>query len=398
MSPTTRFPLQREDWQTILGLVLAAFFVRAVWHGIALGADWPDTATYLSAGQAIFRTGFIDSPVTMPLYPVLIAGLGPAMIIWFQIALSALTVGLIYGLSLELSASRFTAMAAGIGVCFYPLLIFYANMRLSETTYVFLILSVFYSFYRGHFLLGSIVLVLSILDRPSIDLLAPVLVVAFCIARNELSWRIVIGRLFLYGAVYIVLMSPWWWHNWLLYGTFVRLDLGAGTFMILENNDLFDKVGLNFEALAPAWKAFDVITDPVARDAAMKAAAVGYIEMHPLHWLWRCVERFCRFWMPVPGSDSLIVNTIALLSTLPVFALALLAVIRFRRREWMRFLPVLLPILYLTLVHSSMHAVARYRLPLDPLLILLASGSVAGLATACGFPFSKPSLPAQLTE
>jgi hypothetical protein len=44
---------------------------------------------------------------------------------------------------------------------------------------------------------------------------------------------------------------------------------------------------------------------------------------------------------------------------------------------WQRRLPLWLPVVFLTTLHLTFHALPRYRLPLDPLLIVVASGSLA---------------------
>jgi len=49
----------------------------------------------------------------------------------------------------------------------------------------------------------------------------------------------------------------------------------------------------------------------------------------------------------------------------------------YSRIRWRVLLPIWLPIIVLTAIHLSFHATARYRLPLDPLLIALASGVLA---------------------
>jgi 4-amino-4-deoxy-L-arabinose transferase-like glycosyltransferase len=380
-------PTIRRD---IVALVVFAFIARLVWHMVAGGADWPDTAVYVSAGRSLFATGSIDSVVMMPLYPILITVFGPDGILWLQIALSSLTVALIYALSLELFASRPAALVAGVIACFYPSLIFYANMRLTETSYIFLTLAGFLACYRGRFFLGSVALVLSVLIRPSMEIVLPLIVIAFSLARGEWELRTILRRVGVYAIVYLVLMSPWWWHNWLLYGAFVRLNLGDATVWILENNELFDRVGLDFTALAPAWEKFFSITDPIARHAAMKAEAFTYIKDRPLHWLWRCADRFMRFWNPVPGSNSLAINIISLASTVPVYLAAVAGFMMLGRRGLMRVLPALLFIGALTALHSLVHAVPRYRLPLEPFLMIVAAYAVAHVVASPSIPERKP--------
>ncbi|WP_112664170.1 ArnT family glycosyltransferase [Microvirga flavescens] len=362
-------------------LTLVALFVRVLWHLYAPDRDWPDTAVYLETGKALLETGRMSSFNYMPLYPVLIAIFGYKHILTFQIVLSALTAGLVYLLSFELFRSRAAALFAGLIFCISPMIVFYANMRLSETVYIFLLLLACLGFYRGQFLIGSIVLVLATLTRPTLDPVAPLLIAAFCFARGEGQWKPVARRVGLYIAVYVVMMAPWWWHNWMLYHSFVRLSVSMGNLLIIENTTLFDKVGLNFEALAPAWQQFH-IADPIARDKAMVAASVDYIKADPLHWLWRCVERTFRFWSPLPGSQSGLVNAVAFVSTVPVMALAVVALLRLSKAQLLKVMPLLLIVAFFTAVHAVTHGISRYRLPLEPFLMIFAGFGLASLLPA----------------
>ena len=410
--------LHRASALTALDLAAVSFVAlvaRIVWHLVVPARDWPDTAVYLQTGHALLSSGFMSSTNYMPVYPLAISLTGHGGIIPVQLVVSAFSAALVQVITFDVFGSRQAALFSGLIAALYPPLIFYANMRLTETLYIALVLMAFASFYRGAFLVGSISLVVSILTRPSLDLLAPLLVVAFCVARRETGPSTIARRLALYGLVYVALMAPWWWHNWHLYHVFVRLDLAMGNLLIIENSDLFDRVGLDFEALAPAWERFYGISDPIARDRAMVDAALDYIRNNPVHWLWRCVDRFVRFWSFVPGSQSRMVNVVSIMTTLPVTALAILALVRLVHfpAKWIRspvenaapgkaedvsiraetapgvrrllpVLPILVLVAYLTAVHTVTHGIPRYRLPLEPFLIVLAGFGASTLATLVG--------------
>jgi hypothetical protein len=364
---TTAAPLA---WRAALILAVLAFALRAAWYLLIPLPDWPDTWVYLESGKSLLESGVAASKRVMPGYPLLIALAGYHGVIWVQIALSAATVGLIVLLAQTLWQSRLAGIVSGIIAAGYPVLIFYANMRLTETTTVFLLLAAFLACYRGHFLVGSGLLVLSILVRPTIDFIAPLLVVLFCVARGEVG-RIIASRLLLYGAVYVAMMTPWWLHNYAQYGTFVRLNLGDGIFMLLENNPLYDKVGLHFGDLAPVFEKFRDVESPVELNEARKVAAWAHIVENPTNWLTHSLDRLRRFWSPTRGY----IDTAAAATAVPVMLAAALAIWRFGSVAFLvRFGPILLLIVYLTLVHSAFHALPRYRMPLEGFLIVLAGG------------------------
>jgi hypothetical protein len=369
----------------IATLSLLALLLRLVWHGVGSNRDWPDTASYLSTGNALLNTGFMSTPNYMPVYPLLIATLGYDGILWLQFLLSAASVGLIALLAQYVWQCKKAAVISGIIAAVYPLLIFYANMRLSETVFIFLVLAAFVACYRGFFGFGSFFLVLSILTRPAIDLLAPLLIVLFCFARGEMQIGLIARRLIIYGVVYVVLMAPWWLHNQRLYGEFVRLNLGDGVVMMWESNKFIkperrNEKGLDQEGVEAAYKEVNsMLPDLVARNRAMKELAWQYITEDPVRWGFDSLDRFRRFWSPTPGSPRPIVNTVAFFTTAPIFLAALLSMTLMTRSTLVRLAPIFAFAIFLTAAHTFTHAYYRYRLPLDPFLIVLAGGAVAVL-------------------
>jgi hypothetical protein len=275
-----------------------------------------------------------------------------------------------------LFGSLVATIIVGAFATIHPVLIFYSNMRLTETLFSFLLIAALLALYHKQWFWGSVLLVLGILTRPAVDFIAPAIILIFSLIvhREQISARLIAGRIGTYAVVYVMLMSPLWIHNYNIYGQFVRLNLGDGVVLRLENNSSFDKVGLDFVALGPMLAEFDALGDPVAINEARKKAAVAYILSNPLHFLSRCVERVGRFWTPIPGSPRPLINLLAVVATLPIFLGAMISVMCGRRRLWRQASPILLIILYLTALHGVSHALPRYRLPLEPLLIALAAG------------------------
>ena len=382
-------PTEPAPVPLLAGVFVVALALRIVWHLTAHPVDWPDTAVYIADGNSLFAHGMMKSYLYMPLYPVLIHVLGPDGVLWLQAPLSAATAVLAAVLAFELFASVPAAAAAGLLAAFHPLLIFYADMRLSETVFTFLELAGLVALYRGRWWLGATALVLGILTRPALDLVAPLIVLSFgLLGRAGGGWRQPARGLAIYAVVYLVLMTPWWLHNWEKYGHFVRLDLDDGIVMRLENNSVFDRVGLDFGAFRSVLD-FPEIKDPVALDDARKAAAFRYIVDHPLHYLWRCIERLGRFWTPLPGSRHFGVELVACVASVTIYLGLVLSLLKWRV-EWRRLLPVLLPILFLTAVHAATHALPRYRLPLEPLFAALAGGWYGPALAAAAARLRRP--------
>ena len=162
----------------------------------------------------------------MPLYPLLIAVTGAGLgQLAADIALSVVTVWLIYALTFELFADRLAAAGrrALIAACYLPFA-FFAVVGSPETLFIALMLGAFLAWYRNAYIVAAVLAVLAVLTRPVFDLAAPLLIVAFALLVHRLSIVETAKRLAAYAAVYVALMAPWWLHNYRLYGSFVRLN------------------------------------------------------------------------------------------------------------------------------------------------------------------------------
>ncbi len=331
----------------------------------------PDALVYLQEAQNLFSNGIMESTLYMPLYPILIGFFGPEGIIVLQIMLSTASIYLVYRLVLAIWSSRTAGCIAGLMMAFHPMLIYYASFRLTETVFTFLLLTGLACLYGNMVTFAAIAFTLADLARPSLDLVFPLIMVAAAFATRERpSWRELARRLSIYGLVYVALMSPWWLHNWQKYHRFVRLDLASGVTMVLENNEGFPQSRFDWTKSAP-WTPFAGIADPVDRNAAMQDAALSYIRDHPLDWFRGTVDRASRFFTPTDATLKQPQQALCIFALAMILAGAVLSltVVPIRRT-----LPAWIPIVFLSALHLSFHASARYRLPLDPLLIILASG------------------------
>ncbi|MEI7605784.1 MAG: hypothetical protein WCJ64_00225 [Rhodospirillaceae bacterium] len=358
--------------------------IRLGWQALIPPVQWPDSATYLADGDNLFLHGHTLSFVSMPLYPIFLhvfGAFGPGGALTAQAVVSALSVVLAAWLAWRVIGSWTAAAITAAAMAVYPVLLFYANAMLTETLFTFLLLAAVAAWWERRWITGSVFLVLSILTRPALDMVAPLLLLSVCLAHRErLTVALTGRRLGTYATVYFLLMAPWWIHNYGMYHQFVRLNLGDGITVRLENNPTFDRVGLDFPALLPSL-AEDArpFPDPVEANAALKAAAWHYVTGNPGHYLERCIDRLGRFWTPVPGSSKPAINLLSFAVTIPIFLGALGYLLRSDGARWRRVAPMVLLILYLTAVHTVTHALYRYRLPIEPFLIILASGWYADL-------------------
>lgn len=355
-----------------LGLRIAAAIVLPDQH-------FPDSASYRLGAASLWTTGRISETLVMPLYPVLIGLTGPG---WGQVTLdvllSAALVWLVHRVVLTMFGDRAAAALAALATSIYPFFIFYAVVGVTETLYITLLLGTFDCWYRKRFLAAAVLAVLSILTRPTLDLLNPLLILVFALAVHRMSFAAGLRQLAVYAAVYCVLMSPWWLHNYRAYGTFVHLNLGSGVMLYTGNNPLNRSGGgLRSERAA---EPFDTIADPLVRDRAMWKAGVDYIRTHPKRFAELAIAKFLRFWRPWPYAQDYVTPlyiSLSLLSFVPTLLLTILYLVAWGWRDRAVIAPIFLLAGYMTAVHMVLASSLRYRLPLEPFMIILAATAVS---------------------
>jgi 4-amino-4-deoxy-L-arabinose transferase-like glycosyltransferase len=356
----------------ILILAAAARIIAAIYLP---DQHFSDAADYRAAAAAIRNLQPLGNPYIMPLYPLTIAftGSGWGQLL-FDITTSVVSVWLIYLLTLVLFADRIAALLAALAGALYPFFVFYAVVGLTESLFIALLLAAYLAWYRGWFIAAAVLVTLSILTRPAIDLLAPLLVVYFALLIHRLSVKDTAKQLVIYGVVYCALMTPWWIHNHRVYGGFVRLNLGSGLALYSGNNPGNQSGGVSDNQLDVSQ--FSQITDPVERDRAMRNAAFDYIAADPARFLHLAGLKFIRFWRLWPFAEaytSVLFVAASIFSFVPVLLCAIASVLQCNRQALIRIAPIGMLIGYLTLVHMVIIGSVRYRLPLEPFLIVLAA-------------------------
>ena len=156
---------------------------------------------------------------------------------------------------------------------------------------------------------------------------------------------------------------------------------GSGANLYLGNNPANPHAGINWQTdVEPEVVArVNAIADERARQREYVDLAVDYIVRDPAAFLDRLGKKFIRFWKPVPNADAFDHGIYAVISAAtfgPLLVFAIVGAVRWRRRVGL-LAPIYLLIGYFTIVHIVTIASLRYRLPLEPLLILLAAGPIA---------------------
>lgn len=385
----------------IFQLLVLAAIVRIAVLFLLPDQQFPDANMYESSGRALLDTGVLSSNIYMPGYPLLMVLTGGGMAQKFaDIILSIITVWLVYSLSLSIFSNRTAALLTALMAALYPHFSFYAVSRLSETTYLFLNCSAFLLFYKRKYTWGSLVLVLSLLVKPSAELLPPFLILSFVLIVHGQSWREAAFHVAKYGVIYIVLMTPWWIHNFEKYDSFVRLTLADGAVLYSGNNPMNRTGGgVSYGTVDDDvdLSPFLAIADPVDRNQAMKAAALDFVQENPkrvvelagLKFVW-----FWRLWPFAPQYQQPHIIAASLLSYGISLALCLWFLVRHTFNHWRTLAPIFLYGSYLTAIHMITIGSIRYRFPLEPFILVIAGWTLVQFIPGLFSKFTPDNNPA----
>jgi 4-amino-4-deoxy-L-arabinose transferase-like glycosyltransferase len=176
-------------------------------------------------------------------------------------------------------------------------------------------------------------------------------------------------------VLFAYILAPWFIRNMQVHGTFVLISTQGGTELYKSNNA--EATGIlsidhaHFSATLSQRYPVDQHRDEVARSELFQADAVKFIRENPWRFAQLCFIRFVQLWKfyspRVPLSNNLAVIA-SFGVALPFF---LIQVIRlgWRRGPEMLFLLIILCQTGLHMVYTS---IVRYRVPIEPLIIVMA--------------------------
>jgi hypothetical protein len=371
---------KKLETKIIYSIFIFAFIIRLFALLFLPNLYFQDSETYIQSGIHLFNKGYIKYDNVMPIYPIYTYILGKNINIKiFDILVSSLNVVLIFKIAKILFNNINISILAGIISSIYPFFIFYSISILSENLYINFILLIFISLYNRNYLIAFILITLSILLRPILDLIAIPLIFIFSYYIHKISFHRIKYLILKYIFVYSLLMSPWWIHQKIKYGEFIRLNLGDGIVLYSGNNKLNKSGGgaIDIEKGADVNNSiFAKIKNPVLKNEEMKKEALIYIKSDPIHFLKMMYIKFIRFWRLWPYSsiyEKPIFIIISIMSYGTCLIFSILFLIKINRINFIKIMPIIILISYICLIHIITISSIRYRLPIEPFLIIFAS-------------------------
>ncbi|NKB70393.1 MAG: phospholipid carrier-dependent glycosyltransferase [Candidatus Latescibacteria bacterium] len=368
-------------------LLILAFILRA---GFGLSRQDLGTSTderhWDGQARSFWLSGLLHpdgKPYRPPLYPLLLAGVykihghTPTAARLWQALLGTATCLLLYASGRHLGCPAVGLVAAALAAL-YPLFIFFSGILMSETLLIFLTTAVLWAALRwaaaptttGAIGLG-LLLGLAALCKAVILAWLPLLL--WVMARHpRLPFRSGLAHATLSTLAAIVLIAPWTWRNAVIENRFIPISSNAGINLFIGHEPNATGVyreGTDYRLLFAEFTS--AAPHPVDKDRLGVRLVLQGCLADPGRCLGLALRKTLHFWNPLAPGESVLRQTVALLSCGPVLLLGLWGLSRLWHQDAFWLIASLG--IALTAVHALFFAHIRFRLPLDAALMLPAA-------------------------
>ena len=405
-----------------IGIFCFALLIRVIYNNTVAHNYYPlhDSAFYHTIGLHLLNEHcfclepYISTAYRAPLWPFIIAGistvLGPNDY-FARVFLSLIGSGtcvLIYLFARDLFGWRIGVLA-GVVAAIYPELYIYDGWLYTESLFTFLLLAVCYVLYRlqrapqGNWRLWitcGVLLGLLSLTRPNGIIVIGLFIVwaIIMVWQKLLSWRPAAKGVLATTLIALVFIVPWTARNYLVSHTFIPVATGDGTVLLGAYNDEV----LKTPAFAGSWinplKSRPDVTKPfplytctppceVVRESVYKDAALQWMRDHISIMPHLLLSHFVNMWQPDTHEADLPTDrfpnqrstqlVLEMMKTFPI-VIFILAALGFTVTLWRwRELLFIYLMIVLTIAQGIIfYGSARFRAPIEPMLILLAAGAI----------------------
>jgi 4-amino-4-deoxy-L-arabinose transferase-like glycosyltransferase len=372
-------------------LTLAALVVRLAFvllepatHPVGDERTWTDWALNLCSPRVHYwplRIHLIFYPPVYPYFLAFIYGLSGTFEAarWTQAAFGALLVPAV-GLAGARAFSVRTGQWAAAVAALYPEIVWFSAHFWSETVFMVLLwwgierlLAADTSDGPGRAVAAGVFWGIAILTRETILYFLP-LAALWLVTRGGRAARV---RAAAFLAVSLLVVAPWTYRNWLAFHAFVPVSTAGGQ-NLFQGNALIDR--------DTTYEMVDAVQGRVAQyHYAMRMGLQAIRDRQPWWIFEKLRDEMPLFW----EADSLVLVHIkrgaygpvapalavgvALIVLTPYLLVLALSVLGATRLTWSRPTVLLVSFLaYYNLLHVVTHGFARYRLPVMPVMFLIA--------------------------
>lgn len=415
--------------KTILVIFMAAFVLRAafliaasIFFQHSPAANWNSDHDYgIIARSLLAGNGYsfpVDTPLTstgtetinrivpyrptafqLPFYPVILAitynffdSTTSVLVIKFiQVIFSSATCVVVYLIAAKLFDRRTAKIAAFLSVI-YPMFVTFTVRLYPETFFTFwLALSILSLIFlkeapslKNQIIVGVLIGLTLLNSNVAVPMLPLFIIYLFLTTE---TWRAGLKKSLLVMITALIIVSPWLIRNYLVFGEFPLFKTAAGTNFWLGNNPkatgtFYLPSGEQMESILPdTWQKGFTLSEN-AQDKMLYNDALTFVRRHPAVYAKLFLKRAYYFiWFPpdnLLSPGDLIYKNKFKLAYAFILAVGLIGMLfslkRARSKEAFLLLAVMLSLVLLYSVFIV--GWLRYRLPIEPYLIIFASYSL----------------------
>jgi|GEM_PF-1792549 len=369
------------------------------------GVEWIRIASRIAEGK-----GYGDN-WRSPVYSYFLAGIfliSPGNLLLVRIAQTILGAGAClstYYIGKKIFNKR-TGMLAGLILAFYPYLVYYCGDILKEVLFTLLLTLMIAALLLSQerpglrwkiiagFLAGITVLCKSTV-LPFMGL--AFLWYIFVFPRQFLAGKV--KDFALIALVMALTIAPWTCRNYFHYHRFVLVETGGAEHFWQANNRFslpFERIPhLNVNRLPDEYavwydtRAYQQIINtlsPAEADKTFYREGIAFITGHKREYARLLGKRLVHFWRFFPLVATKTNKIIALLTSGWIIPLGFLGMALSWRGYWRASSLLILLIFSFTVVHMVFWAMIRYRVPIDPFVIIFAGFSIDTLLKKFSLP------------
>jgi len=388
------------SWFTFPRLLACVFVLATVLRiGLALTLEerlyWPDSNWYFFVAQRIVSgQGFGQSLARGPLYPYLLSliFLFSSRIFVARIcesiisACACVVVGL---LGKKLFSERVGLLAAFVSSV-YPYFVYLPSAQGSDNLVTFVLLvSIFFLVGKGpslslrNSMLSGIFLGLSFLARPSVAMVLPGILVWPAFLKRSPEPTSLFRNVVVVALVSVATVVPWTIHNYVITGQFVLVSTGGGRQFWYGNSPYATASTTENPAYPPELaEKLKSLSNQAAGERLLYREGLAFIRKCPKAAIKLYFKKLTNLFQLYPAVHTAgtvpqrpIVRTMVMLGSVVLFVLAFLgAVLVLVKRSPATVLPLIF--MSYCLGSAVFLTIMRYRLPMDPYLVLLGSGAL----------------------
>jgi len=361
-----------------------------------------DDVKYLRSANTLINTGkltyknpdkstvFIMPGIVFVLAPFvkifgMVAAITPFRI--FSAILQTATLYMIFLLARKMFNNKVAVVALILSAIYIPN-IYMTSLLLTETVFLFLFMLLCLIVVHGlekkelkYYIVGGIVWGLAALFRPSIGLFPLVILGMWLIKKYTLKEMLKFGLAA--SITFILVMSPWWIRNALVFNRFIPFTLSTGNPMLqgmFEWNQVDEELIKQLNTDNLEYTGDEIIDNDIQVELAHKIFKYKLKENPAEYLAWHTIGKIAMnfaqgyIMKPIYGlTYPQLIFQHELYIVLAIIALILAGIYK-DKNEWKWF--AIFIIMYFIAVHIPFLAYSRYMYPIMPFVIILASSLV----------------------